>query len=272
MTRRDFILWGVRGLAAAVMIDAFWLEKAWIDWREYSIRKSAGAPTDLTLVQISDLHLSGVDRTLRAAAQKINALNPDLILVTGDSIDRRENLHLLDQFLGLLDKRIPKAAVLGNWEYWGNVDLAELEKTYAAHNGRLLVNSSAQYNLKGRSIVVTGFDDLIGNRPDPDQAFRDHRPNDYHIVLNHCPKFRDVMVEQASQWPPIDLVLAGHTHGGQINLLGCFRILPPGSGRYVRGWYREARPHMYVSGGVGVSTVPVRLGARAEMAVFRVSV
>jgi uncharacterized protein len=271
MTRRDFIRWSVRSLAAAAVIDAFWFEKACIDWTEFSWQKSAGSSTPFKFVQISDLHLNAVDGTLKDAAARINGLKPDLVLFTGDAVDRKENVPVLDEFLGELDAAIPKTAILGNWEYWGDIDLKALEKTYQSHNGRLLVNSSVSYNVRGKTVLITGFDDLIGNRPDPKQAFAEYRPNDYHIVLNHCPQYRDAMVENISQWPLIDLVLSGHTHGGQINMLGFIPVIPPGSGRYVEGWYKDTFPYMYVSRGIGTSGVPVRFGSRAEITTFQVS-
>lgn len=67
--------------------------------------------------------------------------------------------------------------------------------------------------------------------------------------------------------PPPTVVFAGHTHGGQVDLLG-LRFTPTGSGDYVEGWYREPGPPLYVSRGVGTSVVPLRLGSRPEAAIF----
>ncbi|HEU0012912.1 MAG TPA: hypothetical protein VFQ45_04475, partial [Longimicrobium sp.] len=67
----------------------------------------------------------------------------------------------------------------------------------------------------------------------------------------------------------ITLMLSGHTHGGQVNLFGWAPVLPRGSGRYVRGWFRDpgAIP-LYVSRGIGTSQYPVRLGSPPELALF----
>jgi hypothetical protein len=67
---------------------------------------------------------------------------------------------------------------------------------------------------------------------------------------------------------PVDLLLAGHTHGGQVAPFGLALTLPSGSGRYVAGWYRDAGPPMYVSRGIGTSLIPVRLGATPELVRF----
>lgn len=63
----------------------------------------------------------------------------------------------------------------------------------------------------------------------------------------------------------IDLVLSGHTHGGQITFFGIVPFKPQGSGRYLKGWYKDTDPKMYISKGIGTSILPIRLGARAEM-------
>ena len=65
-----------------------------------------------------------------------------------------------------------------------------------------------------------------------------------------------------------DFILSGHTHGGQINLFGYVPFLPKGSGKYLKGWYDEKSPGMYVSKGIGTSIIPARFFARAEIAIF----
>jgi len=67
---------------------------------------------------------------------------------------------------------------------------------------------------------------------------------------------------------PIDLILSGHTHGGQVKLLGFIPYLPQGSGKYVSGWYLDQHKQLYVSKGIGTSILPIRFGARAEISIF----
>ena len=67
--------------------------------------------------------------------------------------------------------------------------------------------------------------------------------------------------------PAVSLMLSGHTHGGQIAPAGLPIVTPPGSGRYVTGWYVEGGPPMYVSRGIGTSTLPIRLGASPELVI-----
>jgi predicted MPP superfamily phosphohydrolase len=70
----------------------------------------------------------------------------------------------------------------------------------------------------------------------------------------------------------IDYVFSGHSHGGQLNIFGYIPNLPPGVGNYIKGWYKDKSPELYVSKGIGTSILPIRLGARAEIAVFNYSV
>ena len=66
-----------------------------------------------------------------------------------------------------------------------------------------------------------------------------------------------------------NLILAGHTHGGQINILGFAPVIPAGSGHYVKGWYHNTGIPMYVSRGIGTVVMPVRIGSKPEVAIFK---
>lgn len=132
------------------------------------------------------------------------------------------------------------------------------------------------------AVLVTGLDDLIGGQPNVARALATAVPSANHLLLAHCPPQRDTFATEAAASarrtpdaymiaPALgtpQLMLAGHTHGGQIALGGWAPVRPPGSGRYVAGWYRDAPTALYVSRGLGTSVVPVRFGAPPEIAVF----
>lgn len=264
--KRTFLL--LTGFFAA---KAFWFEQFFIETNTFFLRGAQKGGRNLTIVQISDLHLQSVNYQLRQLAEKLNRLQPDLICLTGDAIDKAGNLPVLRDFLALLDKKLQKTAILGNWEYWGKVDLLALKNLYAEHNTALLVNETMQYTLQGKTLAVTGVDDFVGGRAQFATAVKGYTLSDYHIVLNHCPQYSDAIARQAADTVPIDFILSGHTHGGQVNLLGYVPFLPQGSGYYVKGWYQN-NPAMYVSKGIGTSILPIRFGARAEIAVFHLPV
>ncbi|HEX6909079.1 MAG TPA: metallophosphoesterase [Longimicrobium sp.] len=229
-------------------------------------------------MQVSDLHLRRVGAVHRRVAARVNAHRPDLVVFTSDSVDRRDRLGELASLLALFDARTPRYAILGNWEHWSGTDLGELADVYRRANGRLLVNESAVHEAGGRSLLLTGLDDLVGGRPDPRRAMARAPAAHAHLLLAHCPAHRDRLVDVATPLEPspasldagrITLMLSGHTHGGQVNVMGWTPVLPQGSGRYVRGWFREpGGVPLYVSRGIGTSVMPVRLGSPPEVAVF----
>jgi predicted MPP superfamily phosphohydrolase len=238
----------------------------------------------ITLAQVSDLHLQRIGSLHHHVAERLARARPDVVLFTGDSIDRAEKLPVFAELLALLELRVPSYAILGNWEHWGGVDLDALARLYGRHGGRLLVNETAVHHHQGRRLAITGLDDLVGGRPDLLAAVRSAEPANARLLLAHCPAHRDrllydqpeVRVGGALVRPGVDLealdfkmMLSGHTHGGQVAFLGAAPLLPQGSGRYARGWFREpGQIPLYVSRGIGTSVIPVRFGSVPEVAVF----
>ncbi|HEX8431299.1 MAG TPA: metallophosphoesterase [Longimicrobium sp.] len=270
MNRRRFL-----GAAAATVgalgADAAWVEPGWLEVTRHRVPAPPGQPP-FTFAQITDLHLRRVGRMHHRIAAEVARARPRFILLTGDSVDRASALPVLDAFLALLPG-VPKYATLGNWEHWSGVDLGELARVYARHNGELLVNGSRHPRIGGTAITITGLDDLVGI-PDLRTALAGADPAPLHLVMAHSPKYRDRLAAQRAggmDLPAISMILSGHTHGGQVTLGAWAPLRPPGSGRYLRGWYRDAAgPPLYVSRGIGTSVLPLRFGARPELALFTV--
>lgn len=249
-------------IIGVLLLDIFWFEKYIIDWNYFDISKSG--KNKIKIIQISDLHFDQLRYFHKSIAKKINLIKPDLIFITGDSVDHTEKIKDLEKFLELIDKSIQKYAITGNWEYWGNVDLTRLKNAYSKYNCELLINENRTISLKNREISIIGIDDLVGGNADFGKAIEDLNPTETNIVLTHCPQHRDIITEHKGKLN-IDLVLAGHTHGGQITFLGFVPFKPQGSGKYLKGWYKQSEPKMYISKGIGTSVLPIRFGARAEM-------
>ena len=283
LTRRRFLR--ALGLgAAATGAYGLFLEPNRVSVTRHQLGTSAAARERvLRFVQLTDLHLHEVDGQARRIAGVVNHLQPDLVLLTGDAIDKQDRLRELGLFLDLLDPSTPKYATLGNWEHWAGVDLDQLHRVYAGRNCRLLVNETASLGFAGEEILITGLDDLTGGKPSITEALHGVEPRPFHLLLAHSPAYRDILPSDARagkvsglpEGEGIDLtryalqyMLSGHTHGGQVALVGWAPFRPPGSGRYVSGWYRDGEPELYVSRGLGMSTLPVRLGAPPEVAHF----
>lgn len=266
ISRRKFI-WGGAGLITASLgLNSFWYEKFFIEVNEFYMGKATATTRNIKIIQISDLHLRSIGSRHTGLAKLINRIKPELILFTGDVIDRNKNLNKLDEFLAMFDPAIQKTAILGNWECW-RVQPLELLKVYQKHQCELIVNHSFRYVFDDTSVSISGMDDLLAGNADFNMAMEFYEKTDYHVVMTHCPQHRDIIKGQMKDIP-IDLVLSGHTHGGQINPFGFTLFRPEGSGRYLSGWYREELPHMYVSRGIGTTGIPMRLGSRAEITIF----
>lgn len=254
------------GLGILLCIYALAVEPFWIDVVVHPTGKSEAQP--IKVVQLSDLHLHEVGRRENLVMAEIKRLQPDLLILSGDVIDRPETLPLLENFLSGLSAA-KAIATLGNWEYWGAVDLKELRAVYAKHDVTLLVNSEALFEIRGRKIRVTGLDDFTAGTPKHDLLTMPTAA-DVSILVQHSPGFFESagVAERKPGGSRFDLCMSGHTHAGQLTLFGWSLWTPPGSGSYVAGWYDTPFCPLYVSKGIGTSLVPARLFARPEIAVF----
>lgn len=262
---------------AGVMADALFFEKYFFEVKSFNIGNK-DSHRKLKLVLLTDLHFRA---TLwpyyRRLAEKVNCIRPDLILISGDSLDSSGELRPLNKFFALLHPGIQKVAIPGNHDHKAGESLTDLKKVYQQHNCDLLLNTSKVYNLQGERIVITGLDDFIEGESNFSKAVKDLSREDHHFLLVHSPlqqepvleKLRELnRVRRKEEQLNIRYIFAGHNHGGQIRLPGFVPVLPVRSGSYVNGWYNKQAPYLYVSKGFGTSTVPFRFGARSEVSVF----
>jgi predicted MPP superfamily phosphohydrolase len=264
-SRRSFLFAAGAGAVALAGVRAFLWEP-----RRLTITRHRLGTGDRTIrvAQLTDLHIQRLGDYEADVARETMALAPDVIVITGDAIDNGERIAVLDEFLALLDPATPKYAIMGNWDHWAGVTAAQLRAVYERHGCRLLVNQSVIHAHNGLAVRLTGVDDLVSGVPSLDHV----TPGDgevAHILLAHCPAYR----EYAERAAPgrFTAMLSGHTHGGQVRVLGIAPILPRGSGGYVSGWYREAdRLPLYVSRGIGTSGIHARFFAPPEVALFEI--
>lgn len=276
--RRAALALGVAALVRGTLVEPHRLR-----WPAHPVPLPPGpgpAGRRATLVHLSDLHLHRLGRLHEELLAGIRDAAPDLIVLTGDSVDRRGGLGPLGTFLSLLDPAVPKLAVMGNWEHRGGVTAADLRPLLERAGGELLMDRSVRLTTPAGPLRVTGMDDEVRGRPDLERALHgvedEHVP---HLLLAHCPSYRDRLAGELAEIerrrtvvgrppPPRPfLVLSGHTHGGQVRL-GRFAWTPRGSGPYLAGWYRDpGLADLFVSRGVG-AVVPMRLGSVPEVPVL----
>ena len=226
----------------------------------------ATARGDVRVAQVSDLHLQAIGAREEAVLRALADLAPDVIALTGDSLDTPAGAGPLGEFLAACPPAAARLAILGNWEYKAGMADDRLRRLHERHGFDLLVDRSVMLRVNGHDLRVTGLDDLCHGSPDAVGALSAAEPGAAHLLLAHCPATRDTL-----RLPPghaADAILSGHTHGGQVSPAGVCLLTPRGSGRYVAGWYAGTPAPLFVSRGIGTSLLPVRLGATPELAVI----
>jgi predicted MPP superfamily phosphohydrolase len=218
----------------------------------------------LTVLQLSDIHAGTLvtEERMRAWALQGAALRPDLVVFTGDLLDGSGSAAgPFSRAFGSLRGPLGAYACLGNHDYYASRRAAVRAVRDAA--GTLLDNGGVRVVRGAGSLWLCGVDDPLGE-PDPAKALRHAAPGEPRIVLAHRPGLADQCARAGG-----NLVLSGHTHGGQFALS---RRLSPARaiGHYVMGYYPLAGgAQLYVHRGMGViGAVPLRLGAPPELALL----
>ena len=219
----------------------------------------------LTVAQISDLHVghSRNHTKTQQSVQTINALHPDLIVVTGDMIqDEPEEALLCAAELTALDAPLGVYAIMGNHER--RLLPRESELPFRRAGLTVLTNAAHEIAVDGASLWMVGLDDMIMRRGDLRLALHGVPDDACKILLAHEPDIAD----RAARFP-IDLQLSGHTHGGQVRLPGVGALLLPILGRkYPMGLYRVQDTWVYTNRGLGVTRPAMRFNCRPEITMF----
>ncbi len=266
-TRRLFLrLTGtVLGVGAATVVEARYIEPNAVEVTHHTVFLP-DLPEELdgrTVVQLTDLHRgqNTPDATIQQAVAAAAELDPDLVVLTGDFVDHdpRDAIPLAEM-LKPLKARLGVWGCLGNHDYHGNAE--KVADHLTAQGGvRLLRNANHQI---APGLWIAGIEDLVRGIPDTAKALDGIPENAATLFLTHNP----VGVWSCSDKP--HLILSGHTHGGQILIPGMTPRLPPGMTGFplVAGWGVFDRARLYVSRGVGMSMLPLRLRCRPEVAHF----
>jgi predicted MPP superfamily phosphohydrolase len=211
---------------------------------------------------ISDVHCGRETPASRVArwVRRLNALDLDLIAVTGDLITSgAAYVDPVADALGGLRARDGVYACMGNHDYFTDGDRVAL----ALERNGLTVLRNRGVTLRER-LHVAGVDDTWTSRDDMEAALAGRPPGAPVVLLAHDPNlFPEAMARE------VDLMLSGHTHGGQLAVPGVRRLsLARFVTQFTAGLYRQGRSWLYVNRGAGTTGPPVRLGAPAELAVL----
>lgn len=264
ISRRQFLLRNGALLGAAVFVESN-EETHHLSITHHEVRMS-GLRAPVRVAQLSDLHRSWCvsERFIAEIVAETNRLQPDLILLTGDFVTKSSR-YAESCMRHLQDLRAPlgRYAVLGNHDYWCDhfTGSAIIAQHLADIGVDLLTNRSVRLE---PNLRLVGIDDGNSGHPDLPLAFDRMEAGEAVLAMTHNP----LLFPLLSRYPCI--TVAGHTHGGQINVPFISDAIIGTRTPYVRGWYAEgtAPGRMYVCRGLGTVHVPLRLNATPEIAHF----
>lgn len=220
------------------------------------------------IVQLSDLHIGGlIDKNfIKDIVKKANALNPDIVVITGDLIDidilgAKETINELTK----LNSKFGTYYIVGNHEYFH--DISKIIKAVKSLDIKVLENEHIYIGEKNRGFNLAGVYDMFGYRsksyiPDLQKALKEIKESPT-ILLAHQPRY----IHEVNK--KVDLMLSGHTHGGQLYP---FKFLVGLQQPYVSGLHQHNENlQIYVNKGTGFWGPPMRLGASSEISEIIIS-
>lgn len=251
-SRRRFLLTTLLLTPGVVLADAGGIEPDWVkvQW----LRLTEDPPTH-RFVHFSDLHHKGDRAHTRSVVDLINAQSPDFVCFTGDIM---EEARYLPEALELLSGiKAPLYGVPGNHDYSSRAPFGDIRRCFAATGGAWLTDE--QRIVAGGKVNLIGLAGLGFRLPKPviDSGIK-------NILLMHYPAWVERLAGQK-----FDLLLAGHSHGGQVRIpfYGSI-IVPRAVGEYDLGLYQTASGPLYVTSGIGWFRLPLRFNCRPEITVM----
>jgi uncharacterized protein len=255
ISRRKFLLGALLAAPGAVLGDGALVEPTWAAVRQLRIGQ---APARHRLVHFSDLHHKGNAKYLSSVVGKINALVPDFVCFTGDLI---EDASFLPETLAILSGiQAPMFGVPGNRDYESGMSFEPAQKCFAATGGAWLMDEPCE--VAGGRINLIGVTCHHGR-----QSRLPLRPAAKNILLMHYPAWIKKLSPQR-----LDLVLAGHSHGGQVRIpfYGPV-VLPPAVDEYDLGLFHTESGPLYVNPGIGyLGNFNFRFNCRPEITLIEV--
>lgn len=240
---------------------------------------SSDLPADigqLRIVYLSDIHQGSFFSQSRvdSLVKRINALNADLVLLGGDYAEDSDGAVAFFRSLPNIHARYGVYAVMGNHDRTvPESNLQAMQTIMIAKGITPVVNDVIPVRIGVSNIYIAGIDDVNTGWPDLSGVAARTRAEDYVIFLSHSPEVIPDAHKCADMngrrgW--FDLGLFGHTHGGQIALIGQYLGIAKVPAQYEQGWIVENRINMLISRGVGTSVLPVRIGRRPQIHVITV--
>ena len=252
LTRRRFLRHTIWATPLLALADAFAVEPEWVKIR--SVRPSLSKSTH-RLVQFTDVHHKGDRAYLQSVVDKINKLSPEFVCFTGDIV---EDTKFLSEALELIQAiKSPVYGIPGNHDYWSHADFDVIAKCFSRTGGAWLLDEEI--------VTPDGSVNVIGSTCTKAPKVKP-RAGMKNILLIHYPAWVEKLSGQK-----FDLILAGHSHGGQVRIpfYGPL-MLPFGVNQYDLGLFHTPPGPLYVNAGIGYFHLNVRFNCRPEITVFEI--
>ncbi|MGC2238859.1 MAG: metallophosphoesterase [Pyrinomonadaceae bacterium] len=230
---------------------------------EISLARLPKKLENFRIVHLSDIHhspftgLEHITKTVEIA----NGLKPDMFILTGDYVSHEtEYIAPVAEVLGKLESEFGTFACLGNHDHWTDAEM--VTRDFRAAGINVLINEGFRFEAHDASFWLCGVDDYMVGKTDLRSALRGSYPDEMKLLLAHNP----VIVRQAARYG-VDLILSGHTHGGQVKLRDEEkRILP--RRKLKNGLHCRKDTQIYITRGIGTVVLPVRFGCPPEISLI----
>lgn len=240
-----FLLFAIVFIAVSCLVYAFKLEPVWLRVRPISLADNPSC----RIAHISDMHYKGDRAYLERVVNEVNSQNPDIVCITGDFIEEQ---RYQDEVISILSTiEAPILGISGNHEDWGDIDRGPFKALCLKTGGKWLDDAGFEWG----DVSFYGCTTIHNAKAIAGKK---------RVLLCHYPKVADQLEDQS-----YDLILTGHTHGGQVRIpfYGAL-IIPYDSGAYQMGIYNTPNGILNVSPGIGTFFVNFRLNCRPEITVI----
>lgn len=240
------------GTPLVVLGDAGWIEPHWLKVNQ--LRFTEVSPV-ARFVHFTDLHHKGDRKWLASIVDRIKALKPEFVCFTGDLIEDQKHLSEALELLKGLD--VPLFGVPGNHDYWSRADFKEIARAFAVTGGAWLMDESA--SAPGGKVRIHGLTCETCRVIAPEAGVK-------NLLLAHYPEWCEKVAPHR-----YDLMLAGHSHGGQVRIpfYGAV-IVPYGVGKYELGHFDTPAGPLYVGSGIGYFYLNFRFRCRPEITLVEI--
>lgn len=231
-------------------------------------------------IQLSDLHFNGfnfwTNRKINQIYQVVKDFNPDVIFITGDLISHKQGIEPVVELIKKISQHSSVFIVFGNWDYWTlNFNTKEFKKQLENAGANVLINQTIdnyfnEINIIGIKDPYTS-DNVERDLNNTIKKIEKEKKENCKLLLAHSPDIFEQAVKQK-----IDLVLTGHTHGGQFFIPFITKKIIPLRYNYnknfVKGLYKQNKTQMYVNRGVGGSILNIRFLVPPEITLITLEI